>query len=319
MHNRNTHMVTGAFGFSGKYIAKALLGAGVPVATLTNSTRRQNDFGNSVKAIEFHFDDHEKLVQSLRNVTTLYNTYWVRFNHKVFNHHDAVENTLKLFRAAKEAGVSRIVHTSITNPSLDSTLEYFKGKALLEKALVESGMSYAILRPAVIFGDEDILINNIAWILRKLPVFPLFGYGSYRIQPIYVEDFADLAVREGKNRENVILNAVGPETYSYKSLIEKIGDIIGINKPIISVTPKVGYLLSAIIGKVVKDVVVTKEEIKGLMADLLCVDSSPTGGTKLSEWILRNRSTLGKRYSSELSRRLDRSRAYIQPVAIVEK
>ncbi len=207
--------------------------------------------------------------------------------------------------------MSRVVHTSITNPSLDSNLEYFNGKAILEKALMESGMSYSILRPAVIFGDEDILINNIAWILRKMPIFPVFGYGSYRIQPIYVEDFAKLAIAEGKNPENVIINAVGPETYSYKSLVEKIGDIINVNKPIISVTPRIGYMVSAIIGKMVKDVIVTREEIKGLMADLLCVDSAPTGDTRLSVWAKQHKNTLGYKYASELARRTDRKSAYI--------
>lgn len=311
MENKNAHMVTGAYGFSGKYIAKSLLKAGVPVSTITNSPNRKNEFGNQLKAMKFNFEDHGKLVESLKNVSTLYNTYWVRFNHELFSHQDAVENTLKLFSAAKEAGVSRIVHTSITNPSLDSNLEYFKGKAILEKALIESGMSYSILRPAVIFGDEDILINNIAWILRKIPIFPIFGYGSYRIQPIYVKDFAKLAVREGKNTENVIINAVGPETYSYRQLIEKIGDIIGINKPIISVKPKIGYIAGSLIGKIVKDVVITKEEIKGLMADLLCVDSAPTGETKLSDWALLHKNTLGYKYSSELARRINREGAYI--------
>ncbi len=311
MDNKSTHMVTGAYGFTGKYIAKLLLEEGVPVATITNSPTRKNTFGDKLKAVKFNFDNHEKMVNSLQNVSTLYNTYWVRFNHKNFNHQSAVENTLKLFAAAKEAGVKRVVHTSITNPSPQSDLEYFNGKAVLENALIKSGMSYSILRPAVIFGHEDILINNIAWLLRKMPLFPIFGYGSYRIQPIYVQDFARLAIEEGKKRNNAIINAVGPETYSYRALVEKIGDIIGVSKPIISVTPKIGYMVSSILGKFVKDVIVTKEEIKGLMADLLCVDTPPTGSTKLSEWALTHKSTLGHKYSSELARRIDRNRAYI--------
>lgn len=310
-NNQKTHMVTGAFGFSGKYIARLLLNKKLPVATITNSPDRKNDFNGRVRAVEFNFDNHGKLVQSLHNVSTLYNTYWVRFNHRKFSHQDAVENTLKLFAAAKEAGVQRVVHTSITNPSLDSDLEYFHGKAVLEKALMESGMSYSILRPAVIFGREDILINNIAWILRKMPVFPVFGYGSYRIQPIYVKDFARLAVEQGADTENTIINAIGPETYSYKGLVEKIGDIIGVSKPIVRVSPKIGYMVGSVISRMVKDVVITKEEISGLMADLLCVDSPPAGNTRLSEWAFSNRERLGGSYSSELARRIDRTRAYV--------
>lgn len=311
MENRNIHMVTGAYGFSGNYITESLLKAGVSVSTITNSPNRKNKFRNKIRVYKFNFENHDELVKTLHNVSILYNTYWVRFNYKNFSHQIAVKNTLKLFNAAQEAGVSRIVHTSITNPSLDSDLEYFKGKAILEKALVDSGMSYSILRPAVIFGDEDILINNIAWLLRKLPIFPIFGYGSYRIQPIFVKDFAKLAIKEGKNTENVIVNAVGPETYSYRQMVEKIGDLIGVSKPIVSVTPNFGYIVGSIIGKIVKDVIVTKEEIKGLMADLLCVETAPTGSTKFSEWVLKHKKTIGQYYSSELARRANRQGAYL--------
>ncbi len=310
MKDKQVHMVTGAFGFTGKYIAGRLLDQDHQVSTLTNSPNRQNDLTHKVKAVEFNFDNPGKLVKSLENVSTLYNTYWVRFNHKRFSHQDAVENTLTLFAAAQEAGVRKIVHTSITNPSLDSDLEYFHGKAVLEQALIKSGIPYSILRPAVIFGKEDILINNIAWLLRKMPVFPIFGYGSYCLQPIYVKDFADLAIKEGLNNDSVIIDAIGPETYSYRSLVEKIGDIIGISKPIVSVSPKLGYLVGSFVGKLVKDVVVTKEEIEGLMSDLLCVNSDPVGTTSLSKWAYNNRLSLGIKYSSELARRIDRTQVY---------
>ncbi len=310
MKRQELHAVTGAFGFTGKYIAEILLKEGYRVITITNSVSRQNQFADRIRANRFHFDQPGKLVESLRGVEVLYNTYWVRFNHKRFTHQNAVQNTLKLFESARQAGVKKIVHVSITNPSLDSDLEYFQGKAVLEEALKESGVAHSILRPAVLFGREDILINNIAWLLRKLPVFPVFGYGSYRLQPIYVRDFAELAVHEGRRKENVTINAIGPETYTYKGLIEKIGDIIGISKPIVSVSPLLGYAAGYCISRIVNDVVVTREEIKGLMSDLLAVDTQPTGRTKLSQWVLMNRDIVGMKYASELSRRLNRESAY---------
>ena len=258
----------------------------------------------------FHFDQPDKLAESLRGAKVLYNTYWVRFNHKTFAHANAVANTLTLFAAAQKAGVERIVHVSITNPSLDSPLEYFSGKARLEEALKASGISYAILRPTVLFGKEDILINNIAWMLRKLPVFGLFGDGQYRIQPIYVDDLAQLAVEQGKNRENTTLNAIGPETFTYKALVQTIGDIIDHRRPILSTPPLLGYIAGKIAGSLVDDVVVTREEIEGLMADLLYVDTPPMGTTSLTEWATRHADTLGKRYTSELARRRNRQLTY---------
>lgn len=304
------HALTGAFGYSGKYITRLLLERGERVLTLTNSQNRQNPFGESVKVCPFNFDQPQKLTQSLEGVKVLYNTYWVRFNHSWFKHNEAVRNTLTLFAAAKAAGVERIVHVSITNPSIDSPLEYFQGKAVLEKALIDSGISYAILRPTVLFGKEDILINNIAWALRRLPVFGVFGDGEYRLQPIYVEDLAALAVEKGRDRGNEIIQAIGPETFTYRELVQTIGKLIGRERPVVSVPAELGYWVGWCLGKLVGDVMITREEIKGLMADLLYVDAPPTGKTRLTDWIQEHADSLGRKYTSELARRRDRLSAY---------
>lgn len=311
MAESETHVVTGAFGYTGKYIAARLLERGVNVRTLTNSGHRENPFGARVQVFPFNFDNPDALVESLRGATVLYNTYWVRFNYgSDFGHATAVANTLKLFDAAKKAGVARIVHTSITNPSEASHLEYFSGKARLERALGETGMSYAILRPAVIFGDEDILVNNIAWILRRLPIFGVFGDGQYKLQPIFVEDYAQLAVTQGAARTNAVIDAIGPETFTYRALVEQLGKIIGAPRPIISVPPTVGYWTGAIISKLMGDVTITHEEIQGLMENLLYVNSPPAGTTKLTDWARAHAETLGKHYANELARRRDRTQAY---------
>ncbi len=303
-------VVTGAFGYSGKYIASRLLEKGHSVHTITNSPQRANPFGGRVTASPFHFDDLPALIQGLRGADVLYNTYWVRFNHGGFTHQLAVDNTIKLFSAASDAGVRRVVHVSITNPSEESDLEYFRGKARLERELRESGLSYSILRPAILFGKEDILVNNIAWVLRKLTLFGVFGDGSYRLQPIFVDDLAELAVREGESGENTIVDAVGPETYTFRELVETIGEIIGKPRRIVSISPTVGYVVASVIGKVVGDVFLTRYEIAGLMRNLLATSSPPAGKTKLTDWARVHAGELGRRYSSELARRKNRTDAY---------
>lgn len=310
MNQDDIHAVTGAFGYSGKYIAQRLLAEGRSVITLTNSLHRKNPFGDRVRVLPFHFDAPEKLTASLRGVSVLYNTYWVRFNHGDFTHADAVRNTETLFRAAKAAGIRRVVHVSITNPSEDSPLEYFSGKARLERSLCESGLSHAILRPTVLFGKEDILVNNIAWALRHLPVFGVFGDGQYKLQPIYVDDLAQLAVEQGKQTSSVIINAIGPETFTYRGLAEVIGQIIGKKRPIVSVPPSAGYAVGWVIGKLVGDVMITREEIRGLMGNLLWVDAPPAGNTKLTDWAKERSASLGLHYTSELARRQDRETEY---------
>lgn len=302
MHNKETHAVTGAFGYSGRYIAARLLAEGRGVITLTNS-RRPNPFGNRVRAFPLSFDNPDLLARSLAGVDVLYNTYWVRFNHKRFSHSQAVDNTLVLFDAAKRAGVRRIVHVSITNPDKQSPLEYFAGKARLEHALQQSGLEYSVLRPTVLFGREDILINNIAWALRRFPVFAVFGDGWYRLQPVSVEDLAALAVAEGKQAANNIINAIGPETFTYEELVRAVAKAIDRNPKIMHVSPALGYAASRVIGWFVRDIFITREEIKGLMDGLLYVDAPPAGNTRLTEWMQANAETLGQHYASELARR----------------
>jgi uncharacterized protein YbjT (DUF2867 family) len=297
--------VTGAFGYSGRYIATRLLGAGHEVITLTNSMQRANPFGDKVAAFPFHFDEPHKLRDSLRGVDTLVNTYWVRFDHRLFTHAQAVANTRTLFSAAKEAGVRRIVHVSITNPDSTSALPYFRGKAELESALRALGVSYCILRPTVLFGKEDVLINNIAWSLRHLSVIGVFGAADYRLQPIYVDDLAQAAAAQVGGDGEAVLEAIGPETFTYRELVARVGRAIGVKRPIFSVSPGLGYWGCRLVGWFVGDVVITREEIRGLMEGRLHVDAPPLGTTKLTEWMDRRRETLGRRYTSELARRTD--------------
>jgi NADH dehydrogenase len=308
--SKNIHAVTGAFGYSGRYLATRLLAQGRPVVTLTNSAHRDNPFGDQVRAFPLAFDEPDKLATALDGVEVLYNTYWVRFNHRLFTHAQAVENTVKLFEAARRAGVRRIVHVSITNPSADSPLEYFSGKARLEQALQASGLAYAILRPTVLFGREDILINNIAWALRRFPFFAVFGDGNYRLQPIHVDDLADLAVVEGMRTENTIINAIGPETFTYWDLVKAVGVAIGRPRPLVKVSPGIGYGFAKLVGTFMRDTFITREEIRGLMDELLYVTTPPTGKTALTAWMQKNAVTLGRRYASELDRRRNRQRPY---------
>ena len=302
--------VTGAFGYSGQYITRRLLDKGETVITLTNSGDRPDPFDGKVRVYPLEFDDEDALIASLRNVNVLFNTYWVRFDGKGFTLAQAVENSSRLFQAAQKAGVGRIVHTSITNPSADSALPYFKGKALVEQALIDTGVSYAILRPAILFGKQDILVNNIAWTLRQFPAFGVCGKDNYHIQPIHVDDFAQLAVEQAYTNENLIVNALGPELFTYRELVNAIGQAIGIQRPFIRMPASFLYLASRVIGLFKNDTVLTMDEIRALTQGLLWADTPATGSTELTEWMNQHSATLGSRYSSELARRRNRSSSY---------
>ncbi len=295
-------VVTGAFSYSGKYITKRLLARGEEVLTLTGHPNRPDPFEGQVKAFPLDFNDERGLVDSLRGVDTFYNTYWIRFDKGANTQPVAVENTHKLVQAAAKAGVRRMVHISITNPSADSSLPYFWGKAANEKYVIESGMQYAILRPTVLFGKEDILINNIAWLLRLFPLFALPGNGSYRLQPVYVDDLAALAVDAGYAKDNFVWDAVGPDIFSFRELVELIGKTIQHTPLLIDVHPKLALVASQFISLLVGDVVLTPEEVDGLMADLLVSKELPRCKTSLRDWLMENKATVGAQYASEIKR-----------------
>ena len=272
------------------------------VLTLTGHPSRPNPFGQRVTTAPFNFDNPRELARSLRGATTLYNTYWIRFPRGKLTFEQAVHNSQVLVQAAQEAGVQRLVHISIANPSEDSPLPYYRGKAQVEKAIVQSGLSYAILRPTVVFGPEDILINNIAWLIRRFPVFAVPGRGDYDLQPIFVEDLADLAVKLGAERENTILDAAGPETFTFDQMAHLMARTLGRRVWIVHVPPGLALLLSRLVGYLVRDVVLTGDEVRGLMADLLVSGEPPRGRTPLSRWLEANAHRVGVKYASELAR-----------------
>jgi len=294
--------VTGAFSYIGKYITHRLLSEGRQVITLTNKPATLSPFGDQVKAYPLDFGHLEDMTAALVGVETLYNTYWVRFNYKQTTFERALQYTQMLFQAAHNAGVQRIVHISITNPSIDSRSPYFHGKAVIEQFLQQSEFIHAIIRPTVVFGQEDILINNIAFLLRHSPIFAIPGSGNYRLQPIYVEDLAGIAVQAGQSSENQIIDAVGPDTLSFNALVHLIAEAVGSQAWIVHLPPELGLFLSRVIGALFNDVLLTRDELKGLMAELLISSQTPTGQTSIRDWLAANAETCGAAYTSEIQR-----------------
>jgi uncharacterized protein YbjT (DUF2867 family) len=319
------NMVTGALSYTGGYIARELDSRGEDYRTLARDPGRMNCLCPPDRpwALRLAFDDPEELTENLRGVETLYNTYWIRFERDEATFGGAIENSKTLIACAKAAGVRRIVHISVSNPSLDSPLPYFRGKALVEEALIESGLSHAIIRPTVVFGHSanalrnpldpqdraillrsggDILINNIAWLLRRFPLFPVPGNGGCRLQPVFAEDLAKIAVHAAKRDDNLLLDAAGPDTYMFAELVELVAEKVARKRAIVHVSPERMLLLGRLIGRLVNDVLITRDEIDGLMANLLVSHSPPMGETRLSEWLKQNRDMVGRYYRSELKR-----------------
>lgn len=303
-----TIAITGVLGYSGRYIAQEAAKQGWRVIGLTNSAERlDNTEGWELRPMPWSTAE-----DVLADVNVLVNTYWVRFSyaggkHAAFSHEEAIRNTRILFDAARRAGVQRIIHTSITCPDATSTLPYFRGKAELETALESTGIAHSILRPAVLFGDspqESILINNMAWSLRRLPAVATFGWGHYQLQPLHVQDFAEIALREAEQTDqHRIIHATGQETYTFRALWKLLAEAMGISRLILPVPAGIGYAATSVLGHCKNDIMLTRDEISGLCENRLAVPGSGIGSRPLSQWVRQHADTLGRTYESELARR----------------
>jgi NADH dehydrogenase len=296
-------VVTGAFSFTGRAIAAELLARGRSVRTLSRSPAAADDaLGGRVEWRPLQFRDVDVLRESLEGAETLYNTYWVRFERSGSTFSQAVENIRTLVGAARDASLRRIVHVSVANPSESSPFPYFRGKARAERCVEESGLSYAIVRPTLLFGRDDILVNNIAWTVRRSPVFMVAGREASAVQPVSVDDVATLCADAGAVTANETLDAAGPETYAFPDLVRAIGAAVGRAPRVIRVPAGIMLAVSAVVGAVTRDVVVTREELAALSAGLLASGEEPRGHASFRTWLDANGDGLGRRYMSELGR-----------------
>jgi uncharacterized protein YbjT (DUF2867 family) len=295
-------VVTGAFSYTGRAIAEELLHRGRQVRTLTRRHPREDPLKGRIDEAILQFDDPAVLRRSLSGVDTLYNTYWVRYARGATTFERAVANTRALFAAAADAGVRRVVHLSVTNPTLDSPLPYFRGKAQTEADVAASGLPYAIVRPTLVFGANDILINNIAWALRRFPIFPISGDGGYGVQPIAVHDVAAICADAGETTDNLVVDAAGPEVFAYRELVRTVADALGSHSRIVASPHRLAALLANLVGAIHRDIALTSDELAGLEASLLISHQPPLGATDFRAWITATAPTVGHAYASELAR-----------------
>jgi NADH dehydrogenase len=302
MPENDFDVVTGASGYTGRYITRALLSRGRRVKTLTGHPTRATPFGDQIEAMPFNFDRPDYLKRSLEGARALFNTYWIRFPYGGQTFDTAVANTRVMLDAATAAGVRKFVHISVTHATESSPLPYFHGKAMVEAAIKRSALNYAIIRPALIFGVEDILLNNIAWLLRRFPFFAIPGRGDYRVQPIFAGDLGEIAANAARDDQSATFDAVGPEIFTFDELVRKLASAVRSKSRIVHVDPRVAVAFAWIVGWFVRDVTLTRDEARGLMSNLLVTDSPPNGTTRFSEWLRTNADQIGIEYQSELSR-----------------
>jgi uncharacterized protein YbjT (DUF2867 family) len=297
-----TVAVTGAFGFTGRAIAERLLEAGHEVVTLTRRSGVGDPLTPRITVRPFDTAHPDELRATLAGVDTLYNTYWLRFPHGGSTFDGAVARSAALLAAARDAGVRRVVHVSVVNASADAETPYVRAKAALEAVVRSAGMEWVIVRPTLTYGPGDILINNLAWALRRFPVYGLPGLGRYTVQPVHVDDVARICVEAGAGEPSLTLDAAGPEIFTYRELVDLVRDAIGSRSVVLPMPGPIVLLTAKLLGLVVRDVVLTADEIRELTSSLLTSAQTPLGTIRVSDWVREHADALGRRWSSELAR-----------------
>jgi uncharacterized protein YbjT (DUF2867 family) len=232
-------------------------------------------------------------------------SYYIRFPYGGDTFERAVDRSAVLLDRAKRAGVRRIVHVSVSNADESSNLPYYRNKGRQERLVRESGLEFVILRPALVFGPGDILLNNIAWFLRRSPIFSVFADGSYRLQPVELGAFARVVVEAADDAATDTTTAVaGPVDYTYVDVVRSICAAVGSRAKIIHMPASLALAASWAAGFLVRDVVLTRDEAAGLMREYLFSTNPHRVGTSLDDWLQRSdvRHDLGRTYSSEVAR-----------------
>ncbi len=117
----------------------------------------------------------------------------------------------------------------------------------------EEAEGYAIIRPTLVFGEGDPLLNNMAWALRRFPVFPVFGSGDYRVQPIYAEDLAAQALAAGFRNDSFVADAAGTDTFTFEELLHLLASEVGARVRLAHTPPPLGFSLTRLVGLLLRD------------------------------------------------------------------
>jgi uncharacterized protein YbjT (DUF2867 family) len=298
-----TILITGASGFIGGAITDQLIDRAT-IRSLTSHPHK-NRFAARVRSFPYDFDQPTRMAEAFRGVDVFVNSYYVRFNYGDETFELAVDRTRDLIAQAQAAGVRKIVHVSVSNADERSDLPYYSNKGRIERLVRDSGVDYTILRPTLVVGRGDILVNNIAFFLRHLPVFTIFGRGDYRAQPTDVDAFAAVAVDAiGGDHHGQTVPVAGPNDWTFRDMVRAIRAAVGSRSLIVHAPAAVALAGLKVAGLLLGDVVLTSDEVKGLTREYLYAEQPLRRGAGFAEWLAGDgvASALGRRYESELAR-----------------
>lgn len=169
-------------------------------------------------------------------------------------------------------------------------------------------MEYSIVRPTLVIGPADVLTSNIAWFLRRFPIFPMPAGGSYRLQPVTLADTGRIIADALTTAGNLEMDAAGPEIYTFREFVSLLAHICGLRRWIVSAPRWLALTAVRGVGLGLRDVVLTREELLGLQQELLLSHGPPRGMESVSAWLKSHGDQLGKQYVNDLHRHFGNGR-----------
>ncbi len=221
-------LITGATGYIGRHLVARLVQQGERPRCLVRDLKRAGQIlpGAKVDLVQGDTTQPGTLRLVMQGVDTVIHTAFITAERKqsAGNHYDTtnVEGTANVVKAAKSAGVSRIIAVSGLGTKPDKPGSYMQGRYLAEQMIKESGMTWTIIQPSVLFGKDAPFIKGLTDLIRTSPVVPLIGGGKIMFQPIYVEDVVSVIVEvlnEPERTANKTFTIGGPEYYSFTGIV----------------------------------------------------------------------------------------------------
>lgn len=299
-----TAVVTGAFGNIGAAAAAVLAARGWRVVTLTNRPAASASVATA-HPLRFHAS---YLRGVIAGAEAFVNTYWVRLPSHGAGFEEAVANSRLLAEAARDAGVARFVQVSVTHASPDSPSPYYAGKARVDTHVAATFRSHAVVRPTLVVGPKDVLTGNMAWFLRRSPVIPV-PKGEHPVQPVTLDDVGRLIADRVEAGDSGITEAAGPERFTFRGWLELLARALGLRRRFFAVPASLFLAATGLAGLVLRDTVVSRDELRSLARGSLVPEGPPTCPTPASAWLMAHGRTLGIRFVNDRRDRRPSARA----------
>ena len=270
-------LITGATGYIGRHLVAGLVAVGERPRCLVRQIDRAADIlpVDQVELVQGDTTQPETLGAAMNGIETIIHAAFITADRKetARNQYEKtnVEGTANMVRAAKTAGVKRIIEISGLGTKPDKAGSYMQGRYLAEKLVMDSGLDWTIIRPSVLFGKDAPFIKGLVDLIRTTPILPLIGGGKMRFQPIYVEDVVTVIIKvlEDPSRTNGKIYTIGgPSYYSFTQVFDILLSTLHARRPkVYAPTPLIG------VGAAVMEAVLAKPPLTKAAMTLFSFDN----------------------------------------------